>query len=142
MLAPGPVQTWLWIKEDPKRQLMRSKHLMNDICHKLHFAWKTAFVHRCPKAQAHQNAVKVISSHITGRCRQKGPSLSLVVGDKSLYVIIHQFVGQIHPIYPLNLEGKSERGPWKIKVDITQKGLRQLYYWYYYWCINTEQLML
>lgn len=52
---------------------------------------------------AHQNAVEGISSHIGGRSWQQGPSLSFVVCDESLDVVIHQFVGEIHAVYPLHL---------------------------------------
>lgn len=61
------------------------------------------------KAQAHQNAVKVISSHIAGRSWQQSPCLSLVVCDESLDVIIHQFVGEVHAVYPLNLQKENRK---------------------------------
>lgn len=66
-----------------------------------------ALIHCCPKAKAHQDAVKVISSHISGRSWQQGPCLSLVVCDKTLDMIVHQFIGEIHAVYPLNLRKKT-----------------------------------
>lgn len=92
-----------------RAQLMRLKHLMNDRWLKLHFIWMSAFVHGCPKAQAHQDAVKVISSHISSRSWQQGPRLSFVVCDKTLNMIVHQFIGKIHAVYPLNLRKKMPK---------------------------------
>lgn len=54
-------------------------------------------------AVAHQNTVEVISGHIGGGSWQQGPCLSFVVCDESLDVVVHQFVGEIHAIYPLHL---------------------------------------
>lgn len=59
--------------------------------------------------KAHQDAVKVISSHISGRSCQQGPCLSLVVCDETLDVIVHQFVGEIHAVYPLNLQTETAK---------------------------------
>lgn len=106
-LAPRPEQTRLRNREHPKNQLMRLKHLTNDMCQKLHSAWIKAFIHSCPKA--HQDAVKVISHNISSGSWQQGPCLSLVVGDKSLDVTVHQFVGEIHAVYSLNLRRKTAK---------------------------------
>ena len=51
--------------------------------------------------------MKVISSHISGRSRQQGPRLSLVVRDESLDVTVHYFVGEIHAVYPLDLQRET-----------------------------------
>lgn len=56
---------------------------------------------------AHQNAVEVISGHIDGRSGQEGPCLSFVVCDKSLDVLVHQFVGEVHAVNPLHLGHKA-----------------------------------
>lgn len=59
--------------------------------------------------KVHQDAVKVISSHISGRGCQQCPCLSLVVCDETLDVIVHQFVGEIHAVYPLNLQKETAK---------------------------------
>lgn len=110
-----------------KDQLMRLKHLMNDRCHKLHFTWTRAFIYCIPKA--HQDAVEIISSHISCRSRQQGPCLSLVVCDKGLDMSVKDFVGEIHAVYPLDLRKKTEKNAF-IVWDTFQM------YQSYSWCLT------
>lgn len=64
--------------------------------------------------EPHQDAVKVISSHIGGGSWQQGPRLTLVVCDETLDVIVHQFVGEVHAVYSLHL--RKENGKKKKKI--------------------------
>lgn len=58
-------------------------------------------------AQAHQDAVQVVSSHISGRSREQRPRLALVVCDETLHLTVYLFVGQIHAVYALDLQKKT-----------------------------------
>lgn len=59
--------------------------------------------------EPHQDAVKVISSHIGGGSWQQGPRLTLVVCDETLDVIVHQFVGEVHAVYSLHLRKEKKK---------------------------------
>lgn len=72
-----------------------------------------------PAAEAHQDAVKVVSSHVGGGSRQQRPRLALVVREETLHLAVEQFVGQIHSVYPLHLQGgggeqKSRHGEFTV----------------------------
>lgn len=58
-------------------------------------------------AQAHQDAVQVVSSHIGGRSWEQRPRLALVVRDEALHLTVYLFVGQIHAVYALDLRKKT-----------------------------------
>lgn len=58
-------------------------------------------------AQAHQDAVQVVSSHISGRTGEQRPRLALVVRDEALHLTVYLFVGQIHAVYALDLRKKT-----------------------------------
>lgn len=53
---------------------------------------------------AHQDAVQTVSSHIGVRGLQKGPGLTLVIGNESLHFMVHQFVGKKYAVYSFYLE--------------------------------------
>lgn len=56
---------------------------------------------------AHQDAVEVVSSHVGGGSRQQRPRLALVVSEEALHLAVDQFVGQIHAVYTLHLQGEG-----------------------------------
>lgn len=60
-------------------------------------------------AGAHQDAVEVVPSHVSGGRRQQRPRLALVVREETLHLTVDQFVGQIHAIDALHLRSEEKK---------------------------------